>query len=153
YVHLKGGDPAGKAVSVTFEDSTPDAAADHALGRLKGLAARFEDETTPYRALTLPMWKNRYGTYDDLARVKERSEGISDGGKASGRSSFPKLSAPCKSWRQIPMFRRSLRPMRVPARPTCWHNVSFGCCSPASIPRRSFASPSPRLPPPIWPSA
>src|SRR5262249_31511050 len=123
YVHLKGGDPAGKAVSVTFEDSTPDAAADHALGRLKGLAARFEDETTPYRALTLPMWKNRYGTYDDLARVKEWSEGISDGGEECALASFPKRFAPFKSWRQIPMFRRSLRPMQVPARPMCWHSA------------------------------
>jgi ATP-dependent helicase/nuclease subunit B len=34
---------------------------------------RFEDEATPYRALALSMWSNRYGTYDDLARVKEWS--------------------------------------------------------------------------------
>ena len=49
-------------------------AADHALARLRDLALRFEDEAVPYRALILPMWKNRYGTYDDLARVKEWSE-------------------------------------------------------------------------------
>ncbi len=39
------------------------------------LATRFEDEATPYRSLVLPMWVNRYGTYDDLARVKEWSAG------------------------------------------------------------------------------
>jgi ATP-dependent helicase/nuclease subunit B len=51
----------------------PDAAADHAVARLTELAIKFEDEQTPYRSLVLPMWANRYGTYDDLARVKEWS--------------------------------------------------------------------------------
>ncbi len=37
------------------------------------LVTRFEDEDTPYRSLVLSMWKHRYGTYDDLARVKEWS--------------------------------------------------------------------------------
>jgi ATP-dependent helicase/nuclease subunit B len=41
---------------------------------LTDLVIRFEDETTPYRSLMLPMWKDRYGTYDDLARVKEWSQ-------------------------------------------------------------------------------
>jgi ATP-dependent helicase/nuclease subunit B len=83
YVQLKGGDPAGKAKPIEFEDVALDAAADHALARLKGLLLRFENEATPYRALVLPMWKNRYGTYDDLARVKEWSQtsGAIDGGE------------------------------------------------------------------------
>ena len=41
--------------------------------RLTTLVTRFEDESTPYRSLVLSMWKQRYGTYDDLARVKEWS--------------------------------------------------------------------------------
>jgi ATP-dependent helicase/nuclease subunit B len=73
YVALKGGDPPGEPRAVDLEDRSADAAADDALEKLKVLAARFEDESTPYRSLVLPMWKNRYGTYDDLARVKEWS--------------------------------------------------------------------------------
>jgi ATP-dependent helicase/nuclease subunit B len=73
YVRLRGGEPAGEAEPVKLEDRTPDEAADHALARLTALATRFEDEATPYRSLVLPMWSNRYGTYDDLARVKEWS--------------------------------------------------------------------------------
>jgi ATP-dependent helicase/nuclease subunit B len=81
YVQLKGGDPAGKAAPIEFNEVALDDAADHALMRLKGLITRFENESTPYRSLLLPMWKNRYGTYDDLARVKEWSQtaGAEDG--------------------------------------------------------------------------
>jgi ATP-dependent helicase/nuclease subunit B len=75
YVRLSGGETGGEFHVIDFKDQTPDAAADHALSRLIGLVHRFEDETTPYRSLVLPMWKNRYGTYDDLARVKEWSAG------------------------------------------------------------------------------
>ena len=83
YVQLKGGDPAGKAKPIEFDDIALDDAADHALARLKGLLMRFENEATPYRAMVLPMWRNRYGTYDDLARVKEWSQtsGAIDGGE------------------------------------------------------------------------
>ncbi|HEX5845563.1 MAG TPA: double-strand break repair protein AddB [Rhodoplanes sp.] len=75
YVRLTGGEPAGKTCKVELEELTPDAAADHALARFIGLLHRFEEEAMPYRSLVLPMWKNRYGTYDDLARVKEWSAG------------------------------------------------------------------------------
>ncbi|HVY56573.1 MAG TPA: double-strand break repair protein AddB [Xanthobacteraceae bacterium] len=83
YVRLTGGDEAGKVCPVEFKGTTPDAAADDALARLADLARTFEDEATPYRSLVLPMWKNRYGTYDDLARVKEWSltGGVSEGGE------------------------------------------------------------------------
>jgi ATP-dependent helicase/nuclease subunit B len=74
YVQLKGGDPAGRPAAIGFNGQTADGAAEHALARLRDLAIRFEDEATPYRSLVLPMWKNRYGTYDDLARVKEWSQ-------------------------------------------------------------------------------
>jgi ATP-dependent helicase/nuclease subunit B len=75
YVRLSGGEPPGEPCPIDFKDLTVDAAADHALARLTELARRFEDENTPYRSLVLSMWKNRYGTYDDLARVKEWSVG------------------------------------------------------------------------------
>jgi ATP-dependent helicase/nuclease subunit B len=73
YVKLKGGEPPGAARVIDFKDQSADAAADAALAKLAEVIARFEDENTPYRALVLSMWKNRYGAYDDLARVKEWS--------------------------------------------------------------------------------
>jgi ATP-dependent helicase/nuclease subunit B len=73
YVRLKGAEPAGEECVVGLDRATPDAAADEALARLTELVTRFEDEDTPYRSLVLSMWKHRYGTYDDLARVKEWS--------------------------------------------------------------------------------
>jgi ATP-dependent helicase/nuclease subunit B len=78
YVTLKGGEPAGKPGDITFREGTPDTQADHALARLKDLAAKFEIETTPYLSLVHPMWTNHYGDYDHLARVKEWS--LSGGG-------------------------------------------------------------------------
>jgi ATP-dependent helicase/nuclease subunit B len=51
----------------------PDAAADYARQQLEALITKFENEDEPYRSLNLPMWTNRYGTYDDLARIKEWS--------------------------------------------------------------------------------
>ncbi|MEP7031712.1 MAG: double-strand break repair protein AddB, partial [Pseudolabrys sp.] len=79
YVTLKGGEPAGKPNEITFKDgSAPDAHADYSLARLKELAAKFEDATTPYLSLVHPKWKTHYGDYDHLARVKEWS--LSGGG-------------------------------------------------------------------------
>ena len=74
YVTLRGGDPAGECSAVDLKERTPDGAADHALARLTELARRFDDEATPYRSMVLSMWRHRYGTYDDLARVKEWSQ-------------------------------------------------------------------------------
>jgi ATP-dependent helicase/nuclease subunit B len=73
YVTLKGGEPAGKPNEINFKDGTPDSQADHALAKLKELAACFEDAATPYLSLVHPMWKTHYGDYDHLARVKEWS--------------------------------------------------------------------------------
>jgi ATP-dependent helicase/nuclease subunit B len=73
YVKLKGGEPAGIDCPIDLKERAPDAAAEHAIEKLTELATRFEDERTPYRSLVLPMWTNRYGTFDDLARVKEWS--------------------------------------------------------------------------------
>ncbi|MGP0094290.1 MAG: double-strand break repair protein AddB [Xanthobacteraceae bacterium] len=82
YVGLKGGEPAGDPHTVDFEDGTADSYAERALARLAGIAARFEDESTPYRSLVHPMWKTQYGDYDHLARVKEwsLSGGVDDEG-------------------------------------------------------------------------
>jgi len=79
YVRLSGGNPAGEERIIDFKDRSLDAAADGALERLKALITRFEDESTPYRALVLSMWSNRYGAYDDLARIKEWSLGGAEG--------------------------------------------------------------------------
>ena len=60
-------------MTIKFKEGTPDTQADHALERLKGLAAKFENAETPYLSLVHPMWTNHYGDYDHLARVKEWS--------------------------------------------------------------------------------
>jgi ATP-dependent helicase/nuclease subunit B len=82
YVTLKGGKEPGKPIAITFKEGTPDSQADRALGKLKELAATFEDETKPYLSLVHPMWKTHYGDYDHLARVKEWSltGGADEGG-------------------------------------------------------------------------
>ena len=51
----------------------PDAAADEARNKLENLIRAFENEAQPYTSLNLSMWSNRYGSYDDLARIKEWS--------------------------------------------------------------------------------
>lgn len=73
YVRLSGGNPPGVELTVDLDNVSADDAAEAALTELQGLVTRFEDEATPYRPLVLPMWSTRYGTYDDLARVKEWS--------------------------------------------------------------------------------
>jgi ATP-dependent helicase/nuclease subunit B len=75
YVSVKGRTPAGEARPIAFKDGDADTHAERALAKLTAVAARFEDEQQPYRSLVLSMWKNRYGTYDHLARVKEWSIG------------------------------------------------------------------------------
>ena len=57
YVTLKGGEPAGKPNAIKFKDGTPDSQADHALARLKELAAKFEDESDALSA----RWCTRCG--------------------------------------------------------------------------------------------
>ena len=39
----------------------------------EALIRAFENENQAYTSLNLSMWSNRYGTYDDLARIKEWS--------------------------------------------------------------------------------
>ena len=84
YVKLSGNTPPGIPIELQLklnrdDVQTPDIAADEALTKLEALILRFEDENTPYKSLSLSMWSNRYGRYDDLARIKEWSATI-DGG-------------------------------------------------------------------------
>jgi ATP-dependent helicase/nuclease subunit B len=79
YVKISGNNPPGehKALELKIKNNEapqpPDEAADYALAQLAVLIGKFETEAEPYRSLNLPMWANRYGAYDDLARIKEWS--------------------------------------------------------------------------------
>lgn len=79
YVRLSGNNPPGeqKPLELKFtrnEDAQlPDQAADYARQQLEALIRKFEDEAQGYTSLNLSMWSNRYGSYDDLARIKEWS--------------------------------------------------------------------------------
>jgi ATP-dependent helicase/nuclease subunit B len=86
YVSLKGGAPAGEGRPVDFKDGNADFHADRALAKLTVLATRFEDEQQAYLPLVLSMWKNRYGAYDHLARVKEWSVGGDDEDEGGGEA-------------------------------------------------------------------
>jgi ATP-dependent helicase/nuclease subunit B len=84
YVALRGGEPAGEERPIEFKEGDADVHAERALAKLKAVVARFEQEQQPYLPLVLSMWKNRYGTYDHLARVKEWSVGGTDEEDAMG---------------------------------------------------------------------
>jgi ATP-dependent helicase/nuclease subunit B len=79
YVRLSGNNPPGEERILELkyrqgdEPQPPDTAAAEARAKLEALIRAFEDESQPYTSLNLPMWTNRYGTYDDLARIKEWS--------------------------------------------------------------------------------
>jgi ATP-dependent helicase/nuclease subunit B len=79
YVRLSGNNPPGEErileLKIKPGDTAqpPDTAAADARNKLEALIRAFEDEKQAYTSLNLPMWSNRYGTYDDLARIKEWS--------------------------------------------------------------------------------
>jgi ATP-dependent helicase/nuclease subunit B len=79
YVRLSGNNPPGeeRRLELKFNKSdtpqSPDDAADEARRKLEALVRAFEDESQAYTSLNLSMWSNRYGSYDDLARIKEWS--------------------------------------------------------------------------------
>ena len=79
YVRLSGNNPPGeeRVLELKYKPSEepqpPDTAAAEARAKLEALIRAFDDETQPYTSLNLPMWANRYGAYDDLARIKEWS--------------------------------------------------------------------------------
>jgi ATP-dependent helicase/nuclease subunit B len=79
YVKLSGNNPPGDERVLELkiergdEPQFPDDAADEARRKLEILIRKFENEATAYTSLNLSMWSNRYGSYDDLARIKEWS--------------------------------------------------------------------------------
>jgi ATP-dependent helicase/nuclease subunit B len=79
YVRLSGNNPPGEQrlleLKINKGDTPqpPDAAADEARLKLEALIRAFENEGQAYTSLNLSMWSNRYGSYDDLARIKEWS--------------------------------------------------------------------------------
>jgi len=79
YVRLSGNNPPGEQkplelkIRQSDQPQPPDAAADEARRKLEVLIRAFENEDQPYTSLNLSMWSNRYGAYDDLARIKEWS--------------------------------------------------------------------------------
>ncbi|MDO9294428.1 double-strand break repair protein AddB [Bradyrhizobium sp.] len=79
YVRLSGNNPPGEAkplelkINKSDQAQLPDAAATEARNKLESLIRAFEKEDQPYTSLNLSMWSNRYGSYDDLARIKEWS--------------------------------------------------------------------------------
>ena len=79
YVRLSGNNPPGEQRSLELKinhrdaSQPPDEAAKEAQLKLEALIRSFENEDQAYTSLNLPMWANRYGTYDDLARIKEWS--------------------------------------------------------------------------------
>lgn len=89
YIRLSGNNPPGEERPLKLkgdddpEELYPDDVADEALQKLEALIRKFEDETTPYTSLNLTMWSNRYGSYDDLARIKEWSAASGSDGDES----------------------------------------------------------------------
>ena len=78
YVRISGNNPPGehRALELRIKNEAPqppDEAADYARQQLEALIRAFDNEAEPYSSLNLPMWTNRYGRYDDLARIKEWS--------------------------------------------------------------------------------
>ena len=79
YVRLSGNNPPGEQRTLELKirnndtPQSPDEAADYAREQLEALIRKFESEDTAYTSLNLSMWSNRYGAYDDLARIKEWS--------------------------------------------------------------------------------
>jgi ATP-dependent helicase/nuclease subunit B len=79
YVRLSGNNPPGEQRTLELkinkgdQAQSPDDAADYARQELEKLIRKFEDEDQAYTSLNLSMWSSRYGSYDDLARIKEWS--------------------------------------------------------------------------------
>jgi ATP-dependent helicase/nuclease subunit B len=88
YVRLSGNNPPGEERPLELrierkdEAQHPDDAAIEARAKLEALIRKFEDEATGYTSLALSMWSNRYGAYDDLARIKEWSANGGAGGES-----------------------------------------------------------------------
>jgi ATP-dependent helicase/nuclease subunit B len=68
YLLVSGGRQPGRERVLKLD---PEEVADEAVARLTGLIARFDDAKTPYLSSRRPMFLDRPGYYDHLARVKE----------------------------------------------------------------------------------
>ncbi|RTL53862.1 MAG: double-strand break repair protein AddB [Bradyrhizobiaceae bacterium] len=85
YVKLSGNNPPGKEQLLELkldrsdEPQSPDDAAVEARQKLEALIRAFESEDQAYNSMQAPMWSSHYGTYDDLARVKEWSANAGKG--------------------------------------------------------------------------
>ncbi len=77
YWRLSGGDPAGEDKPIRGDIAT---LTDDALAGFERLVARFDDPKTPYLAQPRPDKAPRFGAYNHLARVKEWSSGLDQGG-------------------------------------------------------------------------
>ena len=79
YVRLSGNNPPGEQkplelkINKAIRRSRPTTPPTRRGASSKTLIRAFEDEDQAYTSLNLSMWSNRYGTYDDLARIKEWS--------------------------------------------------------------------------------
>ena len=79
YVRLSGNNPPGEHRTLELKirpndtPQHPDEAADSARLKLEALIRAFDNEEQAYTSLNLSMWANRYGAFDDLARIKEWS--------------------------------------------------------------------------------
>ena len=78
YVRLSGNNPPGEFLSLPLKRDradngiAPDDAANEAYRFLCDRLSLYDnDDQQPYLPLTMPMWMNRYGVYDDLSRVRE----------------------------------------------------------------------------------
>jgi ATP-dependent helicase/nuclease subunit B len=71
FLRLSGSRIAGKAIPLIDKKLKIEEIADEALKELGALIAHFDDAKTPYLSSRKPMFEDRTGYYDHLARVKE----------------------------------------------------------------------------------
>jgi len=69
YISASGGDPAGE--QRTIKTASAEELAEQALDGLKGLVARYDDASAPYRAARRSGFDYRYDVYAQLARAEE----------------------------------------------------------------------------------
>jgi ATP-dependent helicase/nuclease subunit B len=69
YISASGGEPPGAEAIIHVDDVAAHAA--DALDALKALVARFDDASTPYRAMRRARFRYDYDAFAQLARVAE----------------------------------------------------------------------------------
>ena len=81
FISASGGIPPGNETIVTLKNGL-DSAAQTAFEKLCGLAALYDDPTTPYTAVRRQKFDYRFDDYEHLARVAEWSGSETEGGDA-----------------------------------------------------------------------